>query len=161
MPSTYEPIQTQTLDSATSTITFSSIPATYTDIRLVLVTQNTTGTNLNMRFNSNSSTLYSNTTLFGANSERASNQTAFQVGNPQSSSTNWRLFEIDIFNYTGSTFKTQLTSANLDNNDGNSNIRRIVGLWRSTSAITALSLFWDSGNHSVGTTATLYGIKNA
>ena len=33
---TYEPIATQTLASAAASITFSSIAATYTDLRLVL-----------------------------------------------------------------------------------------------------------------------------
>ena len=37
MPATYEPIATTTLGSAATNITFSSIPATYTDLRLVLV----------------------------------------------------------------------------------------------------------------------------
>jgi hypothetical protein len=37
MPATYEPIATTTLGTAAAFITFSSIPATYTDLRLVIV----------------------------------------------------------------------------------------------------------------------------
>jgi hypothetical protein len=40
MPATYEPIATTTLGSAATTITLSSIPSTYTDLRLVTVLSN-------------------------------------------------------------------------------------------------------------------------
>lgn len=163
MPTTYEPIATQTLGSAAATITFSSIPATYTDLRLVLVTQNTTSANLTMQFNSDSGTNYSTATLFGAgasaSSERSTNATSLRAGS-SAGNTNFRLIEIDVFNYTGSTFKTELTTASLDDN-GSGSIRKIVGLWRSTSVINRIDLAYSSGNHAIGTTATLYGIKNA
>jgi hypothetical protein len=164
MPATYEKIATTTLGSANATITLSSIPATYTDLKLVLVSQNTVGGNLTMQFNSDSATNYSGTTLFGsgasASSERFGSATSLRVGNPTTGSTNWYLFEIDIFSYAGSTNKTEFTTANLDMN-GSGSIRKTVGLWRSTAAITALSLTYDSGTHSIGTIATLYGILKA
>jgi hypothetical protein len=159
--STEVAIATQTLGSAASSIDFTSIGSTYTDLRLVLVTQNTSGGNLTMRFNGDTGSNYSVTTLFGTGSsalaERTTSATSLRVMNSLSSSTNWRLAEIDIFSYAGSTFKTELTSISSDDN-GSGSVRRTVGLWRSTSAITSISLFYDSGNHSVGTTATLYGI---
>jgi hypothetical protein len=39
MATTYEPIATTTLGTAAAFITFSSIPATYTDLRLVVNVQ--------------------------------------------------------------------------------------------------------------------------
>lgn len=164
MPATYEKIATTTLSSAASSVDFNSIGSGYTDLRLVLVTQNTSGGNLTMRFNSDTSSSYSVTTLFGtgssALSERTTSATSLRVGAAAASSTTWHLFEIDIFSYAGSTNKTELTTANLDNN-GSGSVRKTVGLWRNTSAITSISLTYDSGNHSIGTTATLYGILKA
>ena len=62
MASTYEPIATTTLGSAASSITFSSIPATYTDLRLVLVhTPSASTGNAQMQFNSDTATNYSYT----------------------------------------------------------------------------------------------------
>jgi hypothetical protein len=40
-------------------------------------------------------------------------------------------------------------------------VGRYVQLWQSTSAINSILLFFLSGTFSIGTTATLYGIKNA
>ena len=164
MPATYEKIATTTLGSANATITLSSIPSTYTDLRLVLVSQNTVGGNLTMRFNGDTATNYSSTTIFGngtsAVSERGTSETSLRIGNPAATSTLWYSFEIDIFGYAGSTFKTQLNTANQDLN-GSGSVRKNVGLWRSTAAITSLSLIYDAGTHSIGTTATLYGILKA
>jgi hypothetical protein len=70
-------------------------------------------------------------------------------------------FSYDFFSYAGSTFKTILIEQNQDLNGSGSVIRR-VGLWRDTSAIT--TIFFDTATVNgfpTGTTATLYGIKNA
>ena len=117
-----------------------------------------------MQLNSDTGSNYSVTTLFsgndGVSSERTTGATSLRVGNPTTGNSIWHLIEIDFFNYAGSTFKTELTSASLDDN-GSGSVRRTVGLWRSTSAINAIEIAYSSGNHSTGTTATLYGIKNA
>jgi hypothetical protein len=60
---TYEPIATTTLGTATSSFTFSSIPATYTDLRLVIGW--VSGTNPRIRFNSDTATSYSQTAMYG------------------------------------------------------------------------------------------------
>jgi hypothetical protein len=166
MPSTYEPIATQTLGSAAATITFSSIPATYTDLRLVLTSNNTSNNqDGKLTFNNDTTTLYSDTHLFGdgssATSYRETSQAyiaLFSIANTGSSV--FSLCEVDIFSYAGSTFKTVLSAVANDKN-GSGVAARTVGLWRSTSAINRLDLALTAGNYNIGTTATLYGIKNA
>ena len=164
MPSTYEPIATTTITSATQFINFSSIPATYTDLRIVILSQ-TGGDQLVMRFNSDTGSNYSVTTMFGngssVNAERGTNLTFLRIGNPGSTATNRFLFEVDIFNYAGSTLKTELTTASLNNAGSSGSVRKTVGLWRSTAAINYVSLFNEALNFTIGDTATLYGIKNA
>ena len=171
MATTYEPIATTTLGSAAASITFSSIPATYTDLKLVTVAQADTFdgyVGYDIQFNSDTGSNYSLTRLVGngttAVSARISNATQLNIGGAVATSTtssNFALSEIDIFNYSGSTYKTLLSGLSGDTN-GAGQVRRVVGLWRSTSAITSVYLFADSGfNFKTGTTATLYGIKNA
>lgn len=163
MPTSTEvAIATTTLSSAASTITFSSIPATYTDLRLVLVSTYNTGSSfIRLQFNGDTSTNYSRTNLQGdgssAFSNRQSSVALINAGFLPSSSGQTTLLELDVFNYAGSTYKTCLISNSEDNN-GSGNVRRIVGLWRSTSAITSLTLTGDSSSFGIGTTATLYGI---
>ena len=170
MPATYEPIATQTLASAAATITFSSIPATYTDLRLVLVVNGFTGaatfTPL-LRFNGSSGgTEHSETNMYGegasAISVRNTSDAYISLATGSSiSSTVPTLIELDVFSYAGSTNKTVLINYSNDRN-GSGETGRIVGLKRNTAAINAINLGSSSAaSYAIGTTATLYGIKAA
>lgn len=166
MPITYDNIATTTLGSAASTITFSSISATYTDLRLVLTSSvSATGSELKLTFNNDADTNYSFTSLYAYGSTANTYRETNRVGIPLDAAfgipnTQWALWTADIFSYAGSTFKTVLTTGSNDNNGSGATFRN-VGLWRSTSAITRLDLSVSGITFSVGTTATLYGIKNA
>lgn len=166
MPATYDSLATTTLGSGAADITFSSISGSYTDLRLVVIgTSVSTGQALRMQFNGDTATNYSDTVLTGTGSSVTSLRTTgrtFVSCNYDSSffSTTPSLVTVDIFSYAGSTNKTVLSSAAADNN-GSGQVERIVSLWRSTSAITSIKLFMQSGNIASGTTATLYGILRA
>jgi hypothetical protein len=166
MPATYEPIATTTLGSAAASITFSSIASSWTDLRLAWTGTSTINTvSMRLRFNADSATNYSNTTFLGDGSAAASyrNTNRPQIDLPPTggvSTTVPTFITVDVFSYAGSTFKTVLATGSDDRN-GSGYATRDVGLWRSTSAITELALSVSSGNFAIGTTATLYGIKNA
>jgi hypothetical protein len=166
MPSTYEPIATTTLGTSATTITFSSIPATYTDLRLVFVgTETTAGANhANLRFNSDSGSNYSRTFLFGsgtaATSSRQTSVTQIRWSITGLSNTVPSTMSADIFSYAGSTNKTCLLTASQDFN-GSGVVGNTVGLWRNTAAITSIDIINADSALAAGTTATLYGIKNA
>lgn len=168
MPATYEPIATTTLGSAASSITFSSIASSWTDLRVVCVyTTANFGIYTTLRFNSDSGGNYSDTYIIGdgssATSARDSGGATF-IGfgaYPNGiSSGQFNFVTADIFSYAGSTNKTSLLTSSLDKN-GSGDVQRMVGLWRNTSAITSLTIATNGGTMSAGTTATLYGIKNA
>lgn len=167
MPTTYEPIATTTLGSAASSITFSSIPGTYTDLRLTFVGQ-ASGTdylNLFCQFNSDTGSNYSLTRLSGDGSSAASAQQSNQTRTAIANQSALRLtipkfYTMDLFSYAGSTFKTMLCTGSEDEN-GAGTVVRSVNLWRSTSAVTSIYLFPSSANFATGTTATLYGILKA
>jgi len=165
---TYEPIATTTLGSAASTVTFSSIPQTYTDIKCVIVTQEVAsgsglGENLLVRVN-NTLPTQSQTTISGNGSSASSNRKTSQsygyIKIPFTGS-NWGLVEIDFFNYTGSTFKTYLSSTSGDLN-GSGEVIRTVHLAQMTTAISNRIQF-EAGSNSfaAGSTFTLYGILKA
>ena len=168
MAATYEPIATTTLVSSSASFTFSSIPGTYTDIRLVIVpiTGTTSDDNFVLRFNGDTTgnTLYSMTKLSGngttASSSRIGNDEWWNLIVGRGVSSTPTLQTVDLFSYAGSTFKTGLITGQADNN-GSGTVVRQVGLYRSTSAITQITVSTLSNNLVAGTTATLYGIKNA
>jgi len=168
MPATYEPIATTTLSSAASSITFSTIPGTYTDLRVVCVyTTANFGIYTTLRFNSDTGGNYSDTYIIGDGSTATS---ARDVGSatfigfgayPNGiSSGQFNLVTCDIFSYAGSTNKTSLLESSLDKN-GSGDVQRMVGLWRNTAAITSFTIATNGGTMSTGSTATLYGIKAA
>lgn len=170
MALTYEPIATTTLGSAQATITFSSIPSTYTDLRLVIISRSsdTASDNwqLKYQYNSDTASNYSTTRLVGTGAAASSSRNTAQTSNfidtaiPGTASTLWGFCAIDIFSYTGSTFKTSLNFLSKDLN-GSGHTSQTICMWRSTSAITSIVLTPESGNFVSGSTATLYGIKAA
>jgi len=159
--STEVAIATTTLGTATATITFSSIPATYTDLRLVWVMGNSSFATNRIQFNGDTSSNYSDTRIYGngsnAGSYRYTNSTNISLEDGSAPNTPRELITVDIFSYTGSTNKTVLATISNDANGGGT-VDRVVGLWRNTSAITSLVLSSAAGNFVAGTTATLYGI---
>jgi hypothetical protein len=166
MPATYEPIATQTLGSAAATITFSSIPSTYTDLVLISNTKNASGLDggLTLKFNTDtatSSTNYSSTFLYGDSSSAA---TGRHTNYPhtiagRSNASEWGNGITHIINYTNTTTNKAVISR------GNSNAYTflITGLWRATpQAITTITIGNEAAvNFVVGSTFTLYGIKAA
>lgn len=167
MPATYEPIATTTLGSAASTITFSSIPATYTDLRLVIVGTSTNNNGYTgITFNSDTATNYSDTAVYGQGTTTISSRRSNQAQMPfwgwltGISSTIPSMGTMDLFSYAGSTYKTALMSDSNDKN-GSGSVLRNVGLWRSTAAVTRIDLINQGSTFMTGTRATLYGILKA
>ena len=163
--STYTPLATQTLSSVAATITFSSIPSTYTD--LILVTQSAINTgggqDSQIQFNSDTSTNYSLTVIrgygTGVASDKVSNSNLIYLDYSGGSSTTIQdQYNINIMNYANTTtYKTILTRYSSAANAAEAN----VGLWRSTSAINRIDLSTSAGSFVIGSTFTLYGIVSA
>jgi hypothetical protein len=172
MPGTYEPIATTTLGSSSSTITFTSIPSTYTDLVLILnYGQSATDQSSWLRVGNgsiDSGTNYSMTALSGngssARSDRNSNSSVMYWGFyviGATSLTNNAIFHFQNYSNT-TTNKTVLSRVNNPYSGSYPGTGATVGLWRSTSAINQIRLGIDaSATYSSGTTATLYGIAAA
>jgi len=160
---TYEAIATQTLGSAAATVTFSSIPSTYTDLVLVVNGSITSGNeNFLIQFNSDTASNYSDTSIGGngttAISNRETSNTAIRCNSYGSITTNLSQYNISIMNYANTTtYKTTLSRGNNTGTGTSAN----VGLWRSTSAINAVKLLPSASTFIAGSTFSLYGIASA
>lgn len=164
MPATYEKIGTTTLSSSQLSILFTSIPGTFTDLRLVLVgIANAITANALVTFNSDTGNNYSRTRVYGTGTTTGSSRTTAPFIHLTDydgfSPTIPSLRTMDVFSYAGSTYKTCLTEENSDYN-GSGSVVRSAQLWRSVSAITSITITSDASYlFGAGTTATLYGIK--
>ena len=159
---TYTPIATQTLGSAAASITFNSIPSTYTDLRLVLTCTTSAQDEIAIQFNADTATHYSATFLVGtgvtAISSNATTQSNIPISFSGTNTTGPALFTVDAFSYAGGTNKTVVASVANDGN-GSGSVELTVGLWRSTAAITSIKVFLvNANNFNTGTIATLFGI---
>ena len=163
MAATYTPIASITLGAAAASVTFSSIPQTYTDLVLVQTSTNTGsgGTaGVEIQFNGDTGTNYSCTEILGngssASSTRLSSSTFINAG--ASSSANQTNSIYHIMNYANATTnKTLLCRAN----DPGSFLRLVVGLWRNTSAVSSIRVYHPTNIFAAGATFNLYGILGA
>jgi hypothetical protein len=158
---TYTPIATTTLSSANDTVTFSSIPSTYTDLILISNVVPTSSPYLFYRINSDSGTNYSRTTLYGtgssAGSSRFSNETYAYISTSTVSGISTCITHFENYSNT-TTYKTLLSRWS----DAGNNVAAVVNLWRSTSAINNIVVTTTGySTFAAGSTFTLYGIAAA
>ncbi len=163
MTATYDSIASTTLSVDTTTVTFSTIPGTYTDLLLVASAQRAVsgaGGAGSFTVNGDTGSNYSATLLYNDGntvySFRWSNQTNVP-GIFSSGDGSYAPNFLHIQNYSNTaTNKTFLTRFGFPGT--NSRVAAGVGLWRSTAAITSISLTATS-DFEAGSTFTLYGIK--
>lgn len=158
---TYTPISTTTLTSTQSSVTFSSIPSTYTDLVLVAnikaassdlypqITINGSGANISRLYllasaaNAAISSMQSDNYLVGQNM-------IYSAGFYYNSITHFMSYS------NTNTYKTILSR----NNNSSRGTELLINGWRSTSAINSFS-YYGSSNFDIGSTFTLYGIAAA
>jgi hypothetical protein len=164
--STYSTIATYTVPSAQASYTFTSIPGTYTDLVLIIGSAGITASDfiVRMQLNGDTGNNYSFTELYGngasAASTRDSNRNtipiAYNVGMANDNNGN---IIVNFMNYSNATTnKTVLVRENR----AASGTGEIVGLWRSTAAITSIKVeCGGAANWTTNSTFTLYGISAA
>jgi hypothetical protein len=168
----FESIATATANGSSSTITFSSIPATYTSLQIRINSKSnrtaTTATALYATVNSDTGANYAYHFLYGdgsaAGSTGSTSSTSMMIGyeagsNAGSNANTFGTTIIDVHDYAStSRNKTFRSFAGTDNN-GTGQVRLMSGLWMSTSAITSIALTDAVDNFTSGSTFSLYGIK--
>lgn len=172
MPVTYNLIANNTLSSSAASVTFSSIPSSYTDLVVrISARDNSVNTYLQMFFtyNNNTTAVYSVTKLTGtgsvASSTRQSTQTEHQDPLETSNNATGNTFssaELYIPNYSGATYNKVYSSSSVaENNATTAGIQAASGLWRATTAISSIEIYPTTGSFVSGSSFYLYGIKNS
>lgn len=175
MANTHKLISSSTLSSAASSVTFSSIPATYTDLKLVISSRATNNTvsyvNLRLQFN-NTSAVYSTTGIYSysttvaaaqvTGASYASEQGRGSVVGGANTANTFGATEIYIPNYTNSYNKPLLGfGVNESNDTTNDAILSMGHLYRDTNAISTITASISSTTFVAESSFYLYGITNS
>jgi hypothetical protein len=154
---TYALIASNTVGTATSTVTFSSIPGTYTDLILIYSGAGSGSADLYMQFNGDTGNNYSRTYVFGDGSSAASSRQTSTYGIFWGyQTTGIQNASVNIMDYSNST--TNKTTVGVEAIPSVA-IAAITGLWRNTAAITSVLVGAAGATFSTGTTLKLYGIQ--
>ena len=147
--------------SAFTLITFSSIPSTYRDLRVVVTGATDAEGNIFLKINGDASSNYSQVNMrsFATSSAASSSGTGARVNSNYSTGlqTSSRAINIyDIFDYAQTNkHKSILIRANHSDE-----VDAIAARWASTSAITSLSITAnDAAAFTAGSTFSLYGVS--
>ena len=173
MANTYTLISSNTLTSSAATVTFSSIPATYTDLVLRLSARKSAGGDtFKVQFNSDTATNYSNITVIGngvtASSTRVNSQVyvrAYGANESTFTANSFGSSDVYIPSYLVSQNKPIANFGVTENNSAAADasfVNASAGLWRNTAAITSI-VITDPGasTFAIGSSFYLYGIKNS
>jgi hypothetical protein len=153
---TYTSIATITLTSSDSEVVFSSIPATYRDLILVISGKTTADTVWGLRFNSDSGSNYSFVRMYGTGSSTVSdsnsaNNSAYIETGLSSDQSHWVM---QLMDYSATDKHKTYLSRN-----SQSIVSAYAGRWANTSAVTSISTYLESATTwAAGTTFSLYGV---
>lgn len=169
---TYEAIETYTLAASQASISFSSIPGTYTDLILVATAKSLIAgatDSFGIAVNGVTSATYSRTYLetSGTGAGTSGRQTSqirivtdYVMG---TAGNDFGVYTWNFMNYSNTTTKkTVLYRGGNNSNTGGFNVQTTAYLVPTTSAISSLTIATMNGpNWAIGSTFNLYGIKAA
>ena len=164
MANTYEIIAKVTVGSGgAANIEFTSIPATFDDVILLLSARHDASTSAGTISLNSSTSNFSYRTLYGTGSSAVSNTSSFGYFAPESTETANTFGNTSIYipNYRGSTNKSISVDTVTENNATSALAGFFAILWSDTSAITSIKVTPNAGNFVQHSTAYLYGIKNS
>jgi hypothetical protein len=183
MPTTYKLIQTTTVGSGgAATVSFSSIPQTYTDLVIVGSVRSTSTTSntgeydvMAYRFNATTSGYTARVIEASGTSAVSSAQTTATgsgggtygrisdggINNSLSGTSIFSSFNWYIPNYAGSTNKSWTLDYASERNVTATYMGMVAGLWSNTAAITEITFALLVANYAEYSSFSIYGIKNS
>jgi hypothetical protein len=153
---TYTPLATVTLGSSASSVTFSSIPATYRDL-IFIIDGNlvSSSDNVTVRYNGDSGSNYSSVEMSGNGSTTFSGTQSGTQASVGAAYTNRGTNIIQVMDYT-STDKHK-TGISRFSTAGNA-VGAFASRWANTAAVTSVRIGLTAQSFATGTTFSLYGV---
>lgn len=154
-----------------ATISFTSIPATFTHLQIRGICKSTAADgnvqSIYGQFNSDTGSNYARHFINGSGSAAAVNGFASQTSmffGTLINATATSVFAtnvIDILDYANTNkYKTTRSLSGADNN-GSGFVQFMSGLWMNTAAVTSITILPNSDNFAQYSSFALYGIKDA
>lgn len=159
------PLQVITVGpTAVSDVTFNNIPNTYTHLQVRFMARSTGSPDTKMQFNSDTTTTnYRTHTVYGDGSSvaAASFANTAYIGYIATAASTFGVGVADILDYANTNkYKTTRSLAGYDAN-GSGYAILYSNLWMSTSAVTSIKIYPDSGNFAQYSQFALYAVKGA
>lgn len=157
MPATYDSLATVVTSGSASTVTMNSISQSFTDLFMVMDFSLSSNAEVYVRFNNDSSALYSRIYWEGNGGSVTGNQ---QNGIQQVQILGRTTRMVNLFNiarYTASQNKTVVARFS----SGIEIVGTEVALYRSSTAISRIDISLSAGTFTDGSVITLYGILAA
>ena len=171
MATTYTLISSTVLTSTEASVTFSSIPATYTDLALRLSARssaNSVDDLFYIRLNGVTTSLYSYSNISGDGSSSSSSRGSgsplafsYLLNGATSTASTFTNFELYIPSYTVSQSKPIGSFGARENNASSALLLATASLFRSNPAISEITALPGFGSFVAGSSFYLYGIKNS
>jgi len=170
LPSTYQLISSNVLTSSAASVTFSSIPATFTDLAVrVSLRSDRANTQDDVRITFNSTTTNYSYTYMRGNGSAVT--TSFSTSDPwtwfgnidaaNAASNTFANGELYIPSYTVSQSKPASAIMAMEDNATASFMTANANLWRNNAAISSITFALGFGSFVSGSSFYLYGIKNS
>ena len=168
LPGDFESIATQTVGSGgAASVTFSSIPATYTHLQIRVINKQASATSiagLSMWFNNDTARNYSRHELVG-NGSSASSTGLLAANNGEEllfyagSGSQFGPAVVDILDYTNTNKNKASRSICGTDNNGSGFAILTSGVWLNTAAITTITIASNGSTISEYSSFALYGVK--
>ena len=169
MANTYTLIASNTLSSSAASVTFSSIPSTYTDLvlRCSFVDAGATGVQpmgagtYGLRITGVSGTTSQRFIRGNGSAASSSSISGLYMADINGTGSTFTSVEIYIPSYTASQNKPISSFSAAEANATTAYISAVAALYQNTSAISSFSLDLLGDSFAVGSSFFLYGLKNS
>ena len=168
--SAFDSIATTTLSTSTASVTFSSIPATYTHLQIRGIVKTNAGSDTQnyMRFNGDTGSNYSTHYLYGYGEDPvgagAGASTSFMSAAAVTSdgANVFSAFVMDVVDYADTNKYKTLRALSGNDTNGAGYVWFSSGNWRNTAAVTSITIYNNGSNNFLQYSSfALYGIKAA